>query len=606
MERIKKFFGRKRNIVLTIITAIVLVIVVTVVSFTSNMRKAMADMNTVASAKAETGSIQETVVGTGTLSSDTADEVEVPVGLEVEEVLVEEGDVVEEGTPLARVTLLSVKQNILDIQEAIDLLKDEIENLDTAADNYSMTHEVKTAEKEELADNLADMKSLLDNPVLTSTSAGIIASINLAANTVIEKNTVTTDSGTSASGSDSSEAAGGADVSASSLLGLSSDGKKADNRFVTLNETDEKTMDSMTAAVEPVELYGTLNLSVAAPVKDAVPQAGLGIDEAASHFSSSLSWRPAAEVFAADTAYTAMITLTAADGYIFTADLSRLDISVDSHVSPSISLKDLNNDGFIETVKITMTYPATASEPQTNANANAGGAAAGSGSAAAAAAGSSAVNGSGMSGSSDLSGSSIGGSGSVDSVGSSSYSAYKTVGATVVSEQQMLLNINVDELDILQISKGQKVDVELDAVTGQVFSGMITKIAADATNSGGVSKYSVEVTIDKNDSMKSGMSASAVIIVDERAETLIIPMEALQEIDGETYVYTSADGKELTSPVKVTTGLSNSDDVEILSGLDAGTEIYYTEKVIASSDPFSMMQGGGMGGGLMNQGGEEE
>jgi len=612
MEKVKKIFSRKRNIVFTIVLAILLIVVIGVVSITSNVSNARAGMNSAVSAKADKGSIQETVIGTGTLTNDTVNEVEVPVGLEVEKVLVEQGDKVKKGTPIARVTEISIKENILEIQQAIDTLKDEIDNLDKDDDYYSITNDVKNAEKEKLEKTLSEMKDLLKDRELTSSYAGIVDTVNLADDTVIEKNTISTDS----SASESSNV----DPSSYNLNGMSS---QADNeiQFMTLSNTQSDKAADKTVT----ELYGTLSLSVTKPVKGATPQSSLRIDESTSQFSGSISWSPADRTFAANTSYTAVIYLTAADGYAFASDTSRLNIVIDSHATPKVKLMDLDSDGYTETIKITAAYPATGAESSQSGGAgsgNAGGTANGTGNQDQSATipdgvGSTDISAAGASsyGSSDsgISGTDIsGGTGSVDSVGSSSYDVYKTAGITVIPEDNMVLNISVDELDILSISEGQKVDIELDAVSDEVFAGEITAIAADAASTGGVSKYDVEVTLKRTESMKAGMSASATIIVNEQSDTLLIPMDALQEVDGEVFVYTSVSkNNELESPVAVETGLSNSDSVEIISGLSEGQEVYYQEKVIENTDSFGMMGGGSInrdqgGSSDGDQGGEEE
>lgn len=607
MKKIKKIFGRKKNIVLAVCLAVILVVVIGIGTITAKARTAMADADLVISARVEQGSIKETVVGTGTLVNETANEVEVPVGLEVEEVLVEAGDTVEVGTAIAKVTELSVKQNMLDIRKAIDSLETEIDNLDDGDDDYSLTKDVKTAEKEKLEGTLTDMEKLLETRTLISTHAGVIETINLSDNTVIEKNVVSADTAESSLSS--------TEVDASSVLGLSSEGDNGEIQFSRLTQTEEEqaaTVEPLSdAAAAPVELYGTLNLSVAKPAKGAVPQSNLGLDESSTHFSSTIRWSPTGKVFAADTAYTAVIQLTAATGYTFSPDAGKIDVVVDSHAGPKVELKDLNGDGNVETIKVTMTYPNTAAEEiPTDA---AGTDLSGANSSAGASLGGSSASLAGTGTSANVSAP----TGSVDAADTASYNAYKTAGATVIPQDQMALNINVDELDILSVSVGQSVEISLDAVEDEVFTGQIEKIAADATNSGGVSKYTVKVSLNKTDTMKAGMSASATVTVDERAETLLVPMDALQEIDGQTFVYTSTEGEDgtLSNPVNVKTGLSNSEYVEILSGIEEGTEIYYNETISQDSDPIeSMMNGGGMsgggmmGGGMSNQGqgGEEQ
>ena len=77
--------------------------------------------------------------------------------------------------------------------------------------------------------------------------------------------------------------------------------------------------------------------------------------------------------------------------------------------------------------------------------------------------------------------------------------------------------------------------------------------------------------------MLSGMSASAVISLYEKMDVLTLPAAALSEDGAKTIVYTALDQKtgEPANPVEVTTGLSDGETVEILSGLQSGDSVYY-------------------------------
>jgi len=137
--------------------------------------------------------------------------------------------------------------------------------------------------------------------------------------------------------------------------------------------------------------------------------------------------------------------------------------------------------------------------------------------------------------------------------------------------------ITVDELDINQVKEGQKCTVTLDAFASQSFEGVIEDINYSGENSGGNTKYTVTVSMEKNADMLLGMNASVTIAVSSVSDILTIPVEALVEQDGGVYVYTEYNEKkdELGGLVEVTTGISDGQNAQILSGLDAEQEYYY-------------------------------
>jgi multidrug efflux pump subunit AcrA (membrane-fusion protein) len=78
--------------------------------------------------------------------------------------------------------------------------------------------------------------------------------------------------------------------------------------------------------------------------------------------------------------------------------------------------------------------------------------------------------------------------------------------------------------------------------------------------------------------MLSGMSATARVPLYTKKDVLTIPVAALVEQGGKTVVYTALDPEtgDPTTPVEVTTGVSDGISVEILSGLSSGDVFHYS------------------------------
>ena len=141
----------------------------------------------------------------------------------------------------------------------------------------------------------------------------------------------------------------------------------------------------------------------------------------------------------------------------------------------------------------------------------------------------------------------------------------------------MILSVSVDELDINSVAKDQEATITMDAIEDTSFTGTVTKVSSSASSSGnGVAKYTVQITIPKDEQMKSGMNASATIVIENRENVLTIPVNAIQEKGSQSFVYTSKDADgNLSGEVEVTTGLSDGDTVEITEGLSEGDTVYY-------------------------------
>lgn len=161
---------------------------------------------------------------------------------------------------------------------------------------------------------------------------------------------------------------------------------------------------------------------------------------------------------------------------------------------------------------------------------------------------------------------------------SSTYSVSETTWLAITPQDMMTIEITVDEMDILSVEIGQEAAITLDAFPGQSFTGTVTSIDESGTNSGGSSKYTAVITMDREDGMLAGMNASAVITLSTAEDVLLVSEDALVEENNTTYVYTTYDEETdtLGGLVEVTTGLSDSENVEITSGLEEGDAYCYS------------------------------
>ena len=118
--------------------------------------------------------------------------------------------------------------------------------------------------------------------------------------------------------------------------------------------------------------------------------------------------------------------------------------------------------------------------------------------------------------------------------------------ATVANSSKMEFTIPVDELDIAKIAVGQKTNITVDALTDTTtkpLTGSVSKIALEGTSTNGVTTYPVTVQINETDKLKGGMNANAEIIVNQKTNTLYVPIEAVQKMGNRTFVMVQTDAK---------------------------------------------------------------
>ena len=579
---------------------------------------------TVQSAEAKTGTITTTVEGTGSVSNGAATDVVVPTGIKVKEVLVESGDTVEEGQVLATLDEASIASELLEVKENMESVEDEIDDLSSDAQTAGTTEYLKSKV----------LNGELETQTITATCAGTVSSINVEADTEITKSSGSSGSSsgssasagttgvstgaadsTSNSSSESTSTSGETDTSTTgsySLMFLSAQTGSsavytttaADNTSTQSSQSSEGTavQNAEGSTTDTTEKITSVDLDVTAPKTGAKPQDTI---EETDQYTGTISWNCSSDTFEAGTSYTADIRLTAKDRYVFSAKI--LPEIKGADVTFEVTENDAGQSVLRIKAKFSKTNRKTENSDNSNNNSNNNNSSSGDSGNVSGSSGLSETTGSGSGttgNTSGVTGNATGESGNESgtsgSTTTSQYSAYETAAFSIASNDKATVSINVDELDITSVKTGQTAKITLDAIEGEEYEGTITSVSSEASSGSSSAKYPVEITFDKTDDMRIGMTASASISIDEAKDAVLIPVDALQEKGGKTFVYTQKDSDgNLSGEVEVETGLSNGNKVEITSGLESGDTVYYLKTTSSSgSNSQQDMQGapGGNGG----------
>lgn len=169
---------------------------------------------------------------------------------------------------------------------------------------------------------------------------------------------------------------------------------------------------------------------------------------------------------------------------------------------------------------------------------------------------------------------------------------------TIYDMSYLEMKLNVDELKIRSLEVGQEVDITADAVPGETYKGVISSILVAGTTANGSTSYPVTVRIDDMGELLPGMNATAKITTASVKNVLALPNAAL--VRG-SYVLVTKDSPSaanaetsMTAPdgyvyVKVTTGISDDDYIEVKSGLQEGDTIAYDNSSVSATDFNSNM-----------------
>jgi len=147
----------------------------------------------------------------------------------------------------------------------------------------------------------------------------------------------------------------------------------------------------------------------------------------------------------------------------------------------------------------------------------------------------------------------------------------------LIDVSRFLAKITVDEVDIGRVAVGQRVRVLVDALGEPALAGTVRRVEPLPQGESAVTAYRVTVEIDPGDrELKPGMTASATIVADERADVLYVLAAAVRR-DGERSLVqvavTGADGARSAEEREVEVGLRAGDQIEIVRGLAEGEQV---------------------------------
>ena len=146
---------------------------------------------------------------------------------------------------------------------------------------------------------------------------------------------------------------------------------------------------------------------------------------------------------------------------------------------------------------------------------------------------------------------------------------------------------DIDEADIGGVKEHQRVSFTVDAYPDDHFEGEVTQVRQQATTESNVVTYEVVISARNNDlKLKPGLTANVTIFTLEKNGVLVAPAKALRFMPNEALLQKDQTIEDVEAPAKlwtlegnvfkahkVETGTTNGVLTEIVSGINAGTEV---------------------------------
>lgn len=157
-------------------------------------------------------------------------------------------------------------------------------------------------------------------------------------------------------------------------------------------------------------------------------------------------------------------------------------------------------------------------------------------------------------------------------------------GYTIVPESQYVVNASITSKYVKAIQKGQGASIYVNTLD-RTYAGEVLSISTVGQRGA----YPIEISIDGDDALMSGLYSEVKIVVDTHEEAALISKNALIK-EGETaYVY-RVKSDQTVEKVSVITGIEDDTHVEILQNLNINDEIVVRGKEYLTADAKVMIK----------------
>ncbi|HCY46745.1 MAG TPA: efflux transporter periplasmic adaptor subunit [Flavobacteriales bacterium] len=150
-----------------------------------------------------------------------------------------------------------------------------------------------------------------------------------------------------------------------------------------------------------------------------------------------------------------------------------------------------------------------------------------------------------------------------------------TTVATIANMKDLIFEGKIDESEVEKLKEGMELILTIGAIEGETFKAVLEYISPKGIEENGAVQFNIKaaVSLDENQFVRAGYSATADVVLDKREDVMAINESLLQfEKDGSAYVEVKINENEYEKRT-VELGLSDGIYVEVLEGVKAEDEI---------------------------------
>jgi HlyD family secretion protein len=146
--------------------------------------------------------------------------------------------------------------------------------------------------------------------------------------------------------------------------------------------------------------------------------------------------------------------------------------------------------------------------------------------------------------------------------------------AVVADMKDMIFEGKVDETEVGKIREGMSIILTIGAIEGQEFDAVLTYLSPKGVEENGAVQFPIKADVKLRDGqfIRSGYSANASIVLEQRDSVLVIP-EGLLKFDKDSAFVEIETDSQVFEKRYVVLGLSDGINIEILEGITSDDKL---------------------------------
>jgi multidrug efflux pump subunit AcrA (membrane-fusion protein) len=144
---------------------------------------------------------------------------------------------------------------------------------------------------------------------------------------------------------------------------------------------------------------------------------------------------------------------------------------------------------------------------------------------------------------------------------------------TITTPGAIEVVVPLNETDSIKAAAGQEAVIDVSAIDGTPYHGIVKRVDTIGTEVSGVVRYNVYIELQETDNrIRSGMNVDAKIVTKKLTDVLSVPNAAVKPYQGGRAVRTvGSKGELIYIPVQI--GIKGTERTQIISGISEGTEV---------------------------------